>query len=76
MGRFQLCVPAQAGTAAGAAVGLVVWALVSFVPAFRNGVPEPVTAVLPFALGWLGHLVTAWVTPHPPVPAPAPAPHP
>lgn len=63
-GTFSLCGPALAGTAVGAVTGLAVWALVSFVPAFRNGVPEPVTAVLPFALAWIGHTLTTWIAPH------------
>ena len=64
-GKFSLCVPAKAGAATGAVVGLVVWALVSFVPAFHNGVPQPVVDVLPFALAWLGHTAAAWIAPHP-----------
>jgi hypothetical protein len=68
-GRFSLCGPALAGTAVGAVTGLAVWALVSFIPAFRNGVPEPVTDVLPFALAWTGHTLTAWITPHQAAPA-------
>lgn len=53
------------GSGIGAATGFVVWALVAFVPAFRNGVPEPVVAVLPFALGWLGHVIGGYLTPSP-----------
>lgn len=52
-----------AGSAAGAATGLVVWALVSFVPAFHNGVPQPVVDVLPVALGWLGHTIAGYLKP-------------
>lgn len=61
-----LCVPAKAGAAAGAATGLVMWALMSFVPAFHNGVPEAVVAVIPVALGWAGHVIGAYLTPHKP----------
>jgi len=72
MGKYQLCQPSAVGAGTGALVGLVVWALVSFVPAFHSGVPQPVVAVLPFALGWLGHVAAAWAVPHPAPPA-APA---
>lgn len=65
MGKYQFCVPAKAGAATGAFVGLVVWALVAFVPAFHDGVPEPVVAVLPFVLGYAGHVLASWVTAHP-----------
>lgn len=64
MSTSSLCKPSAYGAGAGAAVGLIAWALVSFVPAFHTGVPQPVVAVLPFALGWAGHVITAWVTPH------------
>lgn len=52
------------GAAVGAAVGVVVWALVACVPVFHDGVPEPVVAVLPFALAWVGHALAAWHAPH------------
>jgi hypothetical protein len=58
----------QAGTLTGALVGLVVWALVAYVPAFHDGVPEPVVAVLPFALAWAGHTIAAYLAPHTPRP--------
>lgn len=64
-----LCAPAKAGAAAGAVAGVIVWLLVSFVPAFRDGVPQPVTDLVPFAVAWAGHVAGAWLTPHPPVPA-------
>ena len=54
----------SAGAETGAATGLLIWALVTWVPSFRAGVPEPVAAVLPFALGWLGHVMAAWAAPH------------
>ena len=69
----KLCTPAKAGATTGAVTGLIVWALMSFVPAFHNGVPEAVVSVLPFALGWAGHLIGTMVTPHQvPVPSPKP----
>lgn len=73
MGKFSFCVPAKAGAGVGAATGLAVWLLVSFVPQFHSGVPEPVVAVLPFALGWLGHTAASWIAPHKTVVAAAPA---
>ena len=54
----------KAGAAVGAATGAVVWALVSYVPAFHAGVPEPVVAVLPFALAWAGHTIAGYMAPH------------
>lgn len=68
MNRFQLCAPAKAGAATAAAVGLVTWALVTWVPAFRAGLPKPVADVLPFALGWAGHVLAAWISRHPAAP--------
>lgn len=73
MNRWQFCPPAKAGAAAGALAGLVVWALVAYVPAFRAGVPQPVADALPFALGWAGHTIASWATAHKP-PAPQAAP--
>jgi hypothetical protein len=54
------------GAGAGAATGLVVWALISFVPMFHTGVPEPVVAVIPVFLAWLGHTIAAYSAPHTP----------
>ena len=62
-----------AGAASGAVTGVFIWALVAFVPSFRAGVPEPVAAVLPFALGWLGHVLAAYAAPHTPRPDLKPA---
>lgn len=58
----------RAGATAGAVTGAVVWALVAYVPAFHNGVPEPIVAVLPFALAWCGHVAAAYHAPHTPRP--------
>jgi hypothetical protein len=60
----------KAGAYAGAAVGLVTWALVTWIPAWRGGIPGPVAAVLPFALAWAGHVIAAWAAPHTPRPTP------
>lgn len=67
-----LCTPARTGAAIGAVTGVIVWALMSWVPAFHNGVPEAVVAAIPVAVAWAGHVIGARMTPHPPVPAPAP----
>lgn len=76
MNRFTLCAPAKAGAASGAVTGLVIWALVTWVPAFRSGLPQPVAAVLPFALGWAGHVIAAWASRHQASPGPPAAPPP
>lgn len=68
-----LCTPAKAGAVAGAATGLVVWALVAFVPAFHNGVPVAVVSVIPVALGWAGHVIGTYLTPHKPAAPATPA---
>jgi len=54
----------KAGTAAGAVTGLIIWALVSYVPWFRDGVPEPVAIAIPVILAWAGHTIAAWAAPH------------
>lgn len=71
LGRFEMCVPAKAGSATGAAVGIAAWLLVSYVPAFHNGVPQPILLFLPFALGWAGHTLAAWAARHPEAAGPA-----
>ena len=76
MNRFQLCAPARAGAASGAVTGLVIWALVTWVPAFRSGLPQPVADVLPLALGWAGHVLAAWAAKHQVVPGPPASPPP
>ena len=68
LGKFSLCAPAKYGSATGAVVGVIVWALVSYVPAFHNGVPQPLTDALPFVLAWAGHTAAAWIAPHPAAP--------
>jgi Glycosyl hydrolases family 25 len=54
----------KAGTGAGAVTGLVIWALVSWVPWFRSGVPEPVAIAVPVILAWAGHTIAAYLAPH------------
>ena len=54
----------KAGATVGAVTGLVVWALVAYVPVFHDGVPEPLVAVIPFALAWAGHVLAAYAAPH------------
>ena len=65
----------KAGTAVGGLTGVVAWALVSYVPAFKNGIPQPLMDALPFILAWVGHTVAAYLAPHtsrPAVPAAQP----
>jgi hypothetical protein len=59
--KHSLCRPAKAGTIAGAVAGLAGLVLVSFVPAFRDGVPIAITAVIPLTLAWAGHAAAAWL---------------
>jgi len=58
----------KAGAAAGALAGLVIWALVSFVPWFKDGVPEPVAIAIPVILAWAGHVIAGYLAPHTPRP--------
>lgn len=54
----------QAGTLSGAVTGLVVWALVAYVPAFHDGVPKPVTDAIPVILAVLAWFIGAYLAPH------------
>ncbi len=54
----------KAGSTAGALTGLVIWALVAYVPAFHDGVPEPVVAIIPVVLSVIGGGIAAWLAPH------------
>ena len=69
-----------AGSFTGILSGLVVWALVAYVPAFRTGLPAPVAALIPVAVAWLIHSVTGYMAPHTPRPVtpaqPLPPPEP
>ena len=54
----------KAGAAGGSLVGVVAWLLVAFVPAFRNGLPPAVAALLPVVLGILASTASAYMAPH------------
>jgi hypothetical protein len=60
----------KVGTGAGALAGVVVWALVSYVPAFRHGVPQPLADAIPFILTAIGNFIGGYLAPHTPRPAP------
>lgn len=60
-----------AGSFTGIVTGLLTWALVAYVPAFRTGLPPPVAAFIPVAVGWLLSSVAAYRAPHTPRPVPA-----
>ena len=53
-----------AGSFTGILTGLITWALVAYVPAFRSGIPAPVAALIPVAVAWLAHSVAAYEAPH------------
>lgn len=54
------------GSFTGILTGLITWALVAYVPAFRSGVPAPVAALIPVMVAWLAHSVAAYAAPHTP----------
>lgn len=64
------------GSFTGIITGLLTWALVAYIPAFRSGLPAPVAALIPVAVAWLAHTAAAYLAPHTarPVPPPSPAP--
>lgn len=53
----------------GIVTGLLTWALVAYVPAFRTGLPPQVAAFIPVAVGWLLSSVAAYMAPHTPRPS-------
>ena len=59
-----------AGSFTGIITGLLTWALVAYVPAFRAGLPPPVAALIPWAVAWLAHSAAGYMAPHTPRPAP------
>jgi hypothetical protein len=54
----------KAGFAGGTAAGVVTWLLVAYVPAFHDGLPPAVAALLPVVLSVLASAVSAWMAPH------------
>ena len=63
----------KAGAAGGTLVGVVAWLLVAFVPAFHDGLPPAVAALLPVVLGIVASTASAWLAPHTVRPADPPA---
>jgi hypothetical protein len=57
-----------AGSVTGIVTGLLTWALVTYVPAFRTGLPPQLAAFLPVAIGWALSTYAAWRVPHTPRP--------
>jgi hypothetical protein len=53
-----------AGSFTGVLTGFITWALVTYIPAFHNGLPGQVSALLPFAVAWLLGTVAAYQAPH------------
>ncbi len=76
MGTSQVEAKVAYGSFTGILTGLVVWALVAYVPAFRSGLPVPVAALIPVAVAWLAHSVTGSLAPPTPRPVMPPAPLP
>ena len=54
----------KAGAAGGTLVGVVAWLLVAFVPAFHDGLPPSVAALLPVVLGVVASTVSGYMAPH------------
>jgi hypothetical protein len=52
------------GSAGGISVGLLTWALVTFVPAWNAGIPDQLVPFLPIAAGWLTSTIAGYLAPH------------
>jgi hypothetical protein len=52
------------GTAVGTAVGLVTWALTTFIPAWHTGIPVQLANVLPLVIGVIGYFVGGYLSTH------------
>ena len=55
-----------AGSFTGIAAGLLTWALVAYVPAFKTGLPPQLAAFIPVIAGWLVSTVAGYLAPHTP----------
>lgn len=53
-----------AGSFSAAVTGFLTWILVTYVPAFRNGLPPDLGAILPILIGWACGTVASWAAPH------------
>jgi hypothetical protein len=53
-----------AGSFTGILSGLIAWALIAYVPAFKTGLPEQVAVFLPVAVAWLLSTGAGYLAPH------------
>jgi len=44
--------------------GVLTWALVTYIPAWKDGIPETIAALIPWAAAWLIATVTGYLAPH------------
>lgn len=58
-----------AGSVTAVVTGLLTWALVTFVPMFRTGLPPQLATFLPIAVGWALSTAAGYLAPHTPRPA-------
>lgn len=52
------------GSFTGIITGLLTWALVAYVPAFKSGLPPQLAAFIPVIAAWLAHSAAAYFAPH------------
>jgi hypothetical protein len=65
-----------AGSATGIVTGLLSWALVSYIPAWHNGIPATLLPFIPAIAGWLCATAAGYLAPHTSRPDLAAAPNP
>jgi hypothetical protein len=53
-----------AGSAATVVVGLLTWALTTFIPSWHSGIPADLLPFIPVAAGWLTGSVAGYFAPH------------
>lgn len=53
-----------AGSGTGIAVGLLTWALVTFIPAWHDGIPSQLVPFIPVAAAWLVSTAAGYLAPH------------
>jgi hypothetical protein len=54
-------------------VGLLTWALVTFIPAWKSGIPSDLQPFIPVAAAWILATAAGYLAPHTPRPDLAPA---
>lgn len=54
--------------------GIITWALVSFIPAWHNGLPAALAALLPYIVAVVSGAVSGYLAPHTPRAAPSSSP--